>query len=1574
MASNVSTRSESPADIDFSVIRTSIQMNHRMIDQILHGIHYGSEEVRSLLRDECDFILECKVCRNLFRSFPNFVAHKRVYCIPTYEETVENSNSSFTSMNSNIETVVVHPEAPENRPAKVANKPSKSTAEAIIDTAFEGKSKEYQFYTKVAEDVERQKMTKVTKTIALKSIPTNKNAVIVTESLGDNSEEILKEFQEQQELEKAAKAAKKKNALTDVCDSLIRKGQASQEGNQKSSVSMPKKIIGRSRKSSPRKSMEYVTDVQTEKVTRKKTRGSKIANVTEEIDADSEWSDVTDNSNTVTPVANDKAGDKDWMKLCDIKKLTCTTCMKRFSSLHGLKFHCKMKHLSPYFQYKCPDCSKPFEHFNGLAHHLKTVHKMSDSTINNVKLKLSNSQSPKSSPVKMEIDQEPEETANKESEKGKPTDRLLSYSTGWKKCDKCNKVFWKGKSYTRHLPCKGLKEKTKQASQQQVQKSPTKTATQGIIYTPSSVETIIVGLDGKVIKRNRNKELIHLQEKLRAKALTPTQGTGNTAAGTTDKERDVTAKSASPKKEVNTSSKLYKVLTGPLKTVGSGTSTKLVEDQAKYNLRQQKVDKEATEKLQDTQQAKTRASSSEISGLEGSSKSTDEFKKLEERLTREAGLTDAERGAEVSKSTRGVTRSAAKSKETAVSVTEIETVVGIGDADKNVAELYESPKKNGKPEIQELQQKLARKVLGQADDVKDNDKEDESVDIGKTDDDMAVNPNTVDNFIEPKVETRASSMDRSRVETVQSTKHMTRSREQKEESDAVSESDRRRRHASESSNDMAAKRHFRSISQGCEPVGRLGEKTPEKESSLMQASPLIARRSSFPTSPTHSLNSNSGDSYNCKFKMTVKEMAELVESASLTKFAKERKKKAKNFLTKKQAMDSQKLAPMFTKSIRKRRIKKAVVVRNMYETRRSGASEDVVILTESKSKRLLLEQRRLQDSAGFVAEKFYDTGHSPMLKDAQRNIDKRKSCLTNETETTKITAGSSVALVSGVKKTTHDAEKLPNATKSHTAVTPSRDSSSEQKRSREMKNLANSAGFVEDSYLTSSSSDSLRDKSTESSHGRTLTKTVKHSDVSIDKKVILEKGVNAGNESDDSSSRLSRNRTRRVPMTGDGQLRLRNVSDSSTESKERKRLKIPGGNVSKVAEIVENMHKAQESDSADSSVSRSERLAKKTADKVADKVQSEDVKAINTKTSDDANKHRTRLSTGSIYFDSDLLRLSPTKIEKKLAAVAKRSKEISEEKLLKTATCKKLNLSPRKPNTSKCKPGFYPMSTGIKQCPKCQKRFWKKKSYDYHMQHSCKGTSLMGKTGRKRMLSISPREKTAKGKESDGKTSEVLRKKAKLDSRVDDYEHEKVATKDKLEVDGKGNEVIRGNNNKLKNISPSRGDKARVEESVEVGNVSPIFERIVKNTTKGSPVKVTERIETRLDKKQQLTDTGKSPKESPAGKNEQGVVTEKEPDEITEDDEKDMDGVVEIEVTGREKKVPTSVDELSESLAQPGPSGLNTSQSVVDEESEDDDNCSEFSGFSEDDLKMTEEELSAHLNVSGRETAEHVGL
>lgn len=71
---------EGKVEMDHSVLHKSIMLGTENARQVVQCILKGSSEVRSVLLNECNVLYECKVCRNLFRSLANLLAHKRIYC------------------------------------------------------------------------------------------------------------------------------------------------------------------------------------------------------------------------------------------------------------------------------------------------------------------------------------------------------------------------------------------------------------------------------------------------------------------------------------------------------------------------------------------------------------------------------------------------------------------------------------------------------------------------------------------------------------------------------------------------------------------------------------------------------------------------------------------------------------------------------------------------------------------------------------------------------------------------------------------------------------------------------------------------------------------------------------------------------------------------------------------------------------------------------------------------------------------------------------------------------------------------------------------------------------------------------------------------------------------------------------------------------------------------------------------------------------------------------------------------------------------------------------------------------
>ncbi|XP_046963607.1 uncharacterized protein LOC124532629 [Vanessa cardui] len=79
---------EENEETDFSLLRKPIQTNITGFSQARKIFDQATEELKSLLTNECDLLYECKVCRNIFRSLANFISHKRVYCKEKFNSSI----------------------------------------------------------------------------------------------------------------------------------------------------------------------------------------------------------------------------------------------------------------------------------------------------------------------------------------------------------------------------------------------------------------------------------------------------------------------------------------------------------------------------------------------------------------------------------------------------------------------------------------------------------------------------------------------------------------------------------------------------------------------------------------------------------------------------------------------------------------------------------------------------------------------------------------------------------------------------------------------------------------------------------------------------------------------------------------------------------------------------------------------------------------------------------------------------------------------------------------------------------------------------------------------------------------------------------------------------------------------------------------------------------------------------------------------------------------------------------------------------------------------------------------------
>ena len=46
------------------------------MEEVIHCFIHGTNDLKALLLQYCDLIFECRSCRELYRSLPDFVKHK----------------------------------------------------------------------------------------------------------------------------------------------------------------------------------------------------------------------------------------------------------------------------------------------------------------------------------------------------------------------------------------------------------------------------------------------------------------------------------------------------------------------------------------------------------------------------------------------------------------------------------------------------------------------------------------------------------------------------------------------------------------------------------------------------------------------------------------------------------------------------------------------------------------------------------------------------------------------------------------------------------------------------------------------------------------------------------------------------------------------------------------------------------------------------------------------------------------------------------------------------------------------------------------------------------------------------------------------------------------------------------------------------------------------------------------------------------------------------------------------------------------------------------------------------------
>ncbi|KAK6167641.1 hypothetical protein SNE40_021619 [Patella caerulea] len=371
-------------DVDLSVIKKAIKISGNMIEQILKGIHYGSPEVRCLLYSECDYILECKVCRNLFRSLPNFVAHKRAYCQSAYQE----SETFFNDLKPDEETIIVQPEAPETSSSTCSQKRSKprtleSTIKLLKDGIL-GKSEAYKVYSKAADKMERQKEFRKTQTLTFEPIPNTTKAMKVTVSNGEPVESVVENDKSASDQVRDTSTLQSsppttlQSSPTATLKSMLLKSALEGDGAVSNSHTANPASSGNS--SSLSKSHTKSCPTPT-KMTSVISPPKKMTLRCKEGINSMPWKKARKEDNE--PDSPERG--------MDFRNLLCLDCNTAFRSRKTLIFHYQNAHCGQRTFFPCPFCKSVFFYIFGLTRHLMRNHSKSKAQVDKMRAKLKKS-------------------------------------------------------------------------------------------------------------------------------------------------------------------------------------------------------------------------------------------------------------------------------------------------------------------------------------------------------------------------------------------------------------------------------------------------------------------------------------------------------------------------------------------------------------------------------------------------------------------------------------------------------------------------------------------------------------------------------------------------------------------------------------------------------------------------------------------------------------------------------------------------------------------------------------------------------------------------------------------------------------------------------------------------------------------------------------------------------------------------------------------------------------------------------------------------------------------------------
>ncbi|XP_064652476.1 uncharacterized protein LOC135503083 [Lineus longissimus] len=315
-----------PADteVDYSIIRDPIFTSVRSLDDYVNVMSIGTPEIKRIISEECDVILECKVCQSLFRSLPNLVSHKRVYCKTKFAGYMPPVPSHITE----DETVVLEPTDPDEDGEKdQESKVMRPVYESVLDGSFEGASMGYKVLTDALLKEQSLAEDKATTVVELDTIPGNSNAMF-------------------QSVETYQGKAPSDAELKNIAKNKKRKREAELEGE-----------------GSKNKIVKVVPQAATHSHVKFSLRNRKATD--------------TESEDVVKKTPGRRSSCYEWKKHVNVKSVSCNICSQKYSCLKTLRFHVETIHQEKRRFYPCPFCKALFSQVWGTRRHVERRHNKS---------------------------------------------------------------------------------------------------------------------------------------------------------------------------------------------------------------------------------------------------------------------------------------------------------------------------------------------------------------------------------------------------------------------------------------------------------------------------------------------------------------------------------------------------------------------------------------------------------------------------------------------------------------------------------------------------------------------------------------------------------------------------------------------------------------------------------------------------------------------------------------------------------------------------------------------------------------------------------------------------------------------------------------------------------------------------------------------------------------------------------------------------------------------------------------------------------------------------------------------